>query len=135
MKYAQRVLQNDLTLPELPSMMETQRTEVLASNDHFFGWLQSECLVGPAAAGAEEFLEVLKDRYEKFLARSSKEQGGGFIADKISMKAFKAYLRDRGVRVTDQNGNPLRKEQRSSNGIRVDSYYATGIQLKLRTVA
>jgi hypothetical protein len=51
------------------------------------------------------------------------------------MKAFKAYLRDRGVRVTDQNGNPLRKEQRSSNGIRVDSYYATGIQLKLRTVA
>jgi putative DNA primase/helicase len=133
MVYARQVLANGIMLPELPSVMEAQRAEALSDNDRFFGWLQSECVVGPNVQEDFESLEELKDRYEKYLVRVAKENGGGdFMADKVTLKSFKAFLRDRGVRVADSVGNPIRKRRRFPNGSYADETVATGIRLKVK---
>lgn len=135
MMYAKKVLANGMRLPEMPESMEAQRREALAVNDVFFAWLQSECITGPSVADEKEDFEELRSRYEKFLTRTAKEQGGGMVADKVSPKAFRAYLRDRGVRVADGKGKPLMGRRSLPNGTSVDFSYAQGILLKVKQVA
>lgn len=135
MQYAKQVLERDMRLPDLPGVMVSRQNEVLQSNDQFFGWLNTECIVGPQAAESEERLDELRGRYESYLKRLNAERGGDIVADQVKPPIFRQLLQDRGVRVTDNKGNPIRRAFRQSNGLSTTDYYAVGISLKMKAVA
>lgn len=134
MRYAQRVLQNDFALPALPESMESQRNQTLMANDKFFAWLQMECDLAPNDETAFEPLVDLKSRYEAWLARASKDDGG-MVADKVQANTFKMMLKERGVRVETETGQPIRIKVKRGQGIMTSESCACGIRLKLKAVA
>lgn len=130
MRYAQAVIRNDMQLPEVPSKMKQETESTLAESDQIFGWMEAECDQCSPKDGDD--IEELRKRYEAWLQRNAKDEDG-FTFDKVTKKEFLAILKSKGIRMTDNNGTPMRK-RKMVNGIPVD-VNVCGLKLKIRAVA